>query len=513
MASTLEMSSLVDIANSSGRAFTATLTREEQRAMGQFMTPPAVATFMAQRLVANATQATAKVLEPAAGGGILAAAVIEALLAKPELARPRRIELLMYELDSRLIPGLNSLCQQMRVVCEQSGVEFDYVIRNEDFLLSDLALLAEPLPGLMTIANPPFLKLNKTTDPRAALHAYAVHGQPNIYALFMAATARLTPPDGAWCYITPRSWMAGAYFKAARRTMLQHLTIDRLHAFESRTEGFEEDSVLQETVIAWANGRAQVDAAANILVTRSRGAGDLATAGIQALPVARVVGDDEHAMFSLPAHDADPFEGWTATLKTYGLEVSTGPVVAFRAKEHIREHGDADTVPLLWLQHVRQQQITWPVKKKREHIVATAASAWMLVANAPMVIMRRFSPKEDERRVTCAAYLGQLPGPAIGLENHLNYIYRRNGTMTPSEARGISAFLASHTVDAHFRALAGSTQINATELRKLPLPPLEVLVRIGERVGDNPTLAAIDQVVSEALAVPPEVRDLQAGNR
>ncbi len=41
------MNSLVEIANTAGRAFTATLTREEQRAMGQFMTPPAVATFMA----------------------------------------------------------------------------------------------------------------------------------------------------------------------------------------------------------------------------------------------------------------------------------------------------------------------------------------------------------------------------------------------------------------------------------------------------------------------------------
>ncbi|WP_247351322.1 Eco57I restriction-modification methylase domain-containing protein [Ralstonia pseudosolanacearum] len=439
--------------------------------------------------------------------------MVEALLAKPENDRPQRIELLMYELDPRLIPCLGSLCQQIRLACEQRGVEFDFLIRNEDFLLSDLALLAQPLPGLLTIANPPFLKLNKAADQRAALHAYAVYGQPNIYALFMAATARITPPDGGWCFITPRSWMAGEYFKAARRTLLQHLTIDRLHAFESRTEGFEEDSVLQETVIAWGNGRAQVEAGTNILVTRSQGAGDLATAGVQALPVERVVGADERAMFSLPTVDADPFEGWTATLKTYGLEVSTGPVVAFRSRDHIKQFRDTTTVPLLWLQHVKQQQVHWPAQKKREHIVASAESAWMLVPNSPMVVMRRFSPKEDERRVTCAAYLGHLPGAAIGLENHLNYIYRRGGTMTPSEARGISAFLASRVVDEHFRALAGSTQINATELRKLPLPPLGVLVQIGERVGDNPTLSTIDRVVTEALEAPAEQQEAHAGGQ
>jgi adenine-specific DNA-methyltransferase len=496
------MTSLVDIANAAGRQFTSTLSREEQRAMGQFMTPPPIARFMAQRLVAGVSKNHVRVLEPAAGGGILAAATVEALLAKPPEDRPGVIELLMYELDARLIPPLLTLCEAMSDACEAVGVTLDFIVANEDFLLSDLSVRAEPVPGLLTISNPPFLKLNKATDPRAALHAYAVHGQPNIYALFMAATARLTTPTGRWCFITPRSWMAGAYFKAARRTMLRHLNIDSLHAFESRTEGFEEDAVLQETVIAWASGRAAVEHSANILVTRSQGASDLGTAGIQALPVERVVGDDEHAMFSLPHDGADPFEGWTATLKTYGFEVSTGRVVAFRAAEFVREFAELDTVPLLWLQHVRQQKISWPVQKKREHIRATAESAWMLVPNAPMVVMRRFSPKEDERRVTCAAYQGQLPGQAIGLENHLNYIYRPGGVMTPAEARGLSAFLASSIVDAHFRALAGSTQVNATELRKLPLPPLPVLVHIGETVGDNPSLAHIDEVVTSALTTP-----------
>ncbi|WP_223305856.1 Eco57I restriction-modification methylase domain-containing protein [Massilia sp. NR 4-1] len=476
------------------------------------MTPPTIACFMAQRLVADVAHPTAKILEPAAGGGILAAAVVEALLLKPVESRPKRIELLMYELEPRLIERLISLCEDMRLACVALGIEFDYLVKHEDFLLSDLALQAQPQQGLLTIANPPFLKLNKSTDQRAKLHSYAVHGQPNIYSLFMAATARITPADGGWCFITPRSWMAGEYFKAARRTLLQHLTIDRLHSFESRTEGFEEDSVLQETVITWGSGRAVIDAGANILVTRSQGANDLANAGIQALPIERVVTDDEHAMFSLPAYDIDPFEGWTATLGTYGLTVSTGPVVAFRAKEFVKESQSVGTVPLLWLQHVRQQKILWPVQKKREHILATNASEWMLVPNAPMVVMRRFSPKEDERRVTCAAYLGQLPGAVIGLENHLNYIYRKGGTMSPVEARGIAAFLTSSIVDEHFRALAGSTQINATELRKLPMPPLAILVRIGEQVGDSPSLTTVDRIVAAALVLADE-EQAQAGGQ
>jgi len=489
----------VDAANAAGRAFTATLAREEQRAMGQYMTPPAIARFMAQRLVADVRRDHVRVLEPSAGGGILAAAAVDALLAKQPEHRPGFIDLYLFELDARLVPGLEALCHQMAEACLAAGVVLDWKISQEDFLLSDLALRGLPIDGLLTISNPPFLKLNKTTDERAHRHSYAVYGQPNIYSLFMAATARLTPPGGKWCFITPRSWMAGQYFKAARQTVLAHLTIDSLHAFENRKEGFEEDAVLQETVIAWASGRQLLEHGVNILLTRSQGARDLDRAEVTALPVERVVGDDEHVMLSLPHGNRDPFEGWTATLKTYGFEVSTGPVIAFRAAAHIREASTPSSVPLLWLQHVKQQEISWPIRKKREHISANAQSAWMLVPNTPMVLMRRFSPKEDTRRVTCAAYVGMLPGAVLGLENHLNYIYRPAGRMSPDEARGLSAFLASKVVDDHFRALAGSTQVNATELRKLPLPSLAAIEEIGRTVSAKPALTEIDEVVNRVL--------------
>ncbi|PPE69486.1 Eco57I restriction-modification methylase domain-containing protein [Caldimonas thermodepolymerans] len=494
--------SLVEQAHRAGRAFTDGLARDEQKELGQFMTPPAIARFMARRLVQDYEGRVARILEPAAGAGILAAATVEELLARP--TKPERVELLLFEYDARLLPALEQLRHGLREACASARVGFDCKIEHGDFLLSHTALSGTPINGLLTIANPPFFKLNKAADERATLHSYAVYGQPNIYALFMAACARLTPPDGRWCFITPRSWMSGTYFKATRQSLLRHLTFDGLHAFESRTEGFEEDSVLQETVIAWARGRSQVEAGTSILFTRSQGVADLDSAEVQAVPATRVVSNDEHAMLSLPHRQEDLFAGWTATLKTYGLEVSTGPVVAFRAKKFIRETAERGTVPLLWLQHVRQQSIRWPVQKKREHILANAESAWMLVRNEPMVVMRRFSPKEDERRVTCAAYgcsPDRLPGDVIGLENHLNYIYRPGGRMTVFEARGLSAFLASKVVDDHFRGLAGSTQVNATELRKLPLPPLAVIEEIGERISMSPTLAEIDAVVNAVLGV------------
>ncbi len=493
---------LVEFAHNEGRLFTARRSREEQKSLGQFMTPPSIAKFMANRLVADVELEHVRVLEPAAGAGILAAATVEALLAKD--TPPVSIELYMFEFDQRLIPSLRELGSKMAEACTAKGVVLDLAIHHGDFLLSELALSGTPVDGLLTISNPPFFKLNKTTDLRAQLHAYAVYGQPNIYSIFQAACARLTPPNGRWCFITPRSWMAGWYFKASRQTMLRFLTMDSLHAFDSRREGFEEDSVLQETMIAWARGRTLVDQDLSILLTRSQGASDLETSLVQAIPANRVVGTGSDPMLSLPAAGADPFEGWTASLRTYGLEVSTGPVIAFRMKRDICEYDHADTVPLLWLQHVGQQSIRWPINKKKEHIRVYAENLYRMVRNQPMVLMRRFSPKEDERRITCAAYTceaDRLPGAVLGLENHLNYIHRPGGVMTPDEARGLSGFLASKVVDDHFRALAGSTQVNATELRKLPLPPLETIVEIGRQLPTRPSLALIDDVVTRALGV------------
>jgi adenine-specific DNA-methyltransferase len=204
-------------------------------------------------------------------------------------------------------------------------------------------------------------------------------------------------------------------------------------------------------------------------------------------------------MFSLPREGRLPASIWTESLQSLGLKVSTGPVVAFRNRELLVERQGAATVPLLWMQHVAQQRIRWPAGRRAEHFAADRASPWLLLPNAPMVVMRRFSPKEDPRRVTCAPYLGELPGASVALENHLNYLHRPGGRMTQCEVRGLAALLASAPVDDALRASAGSTQVNAGDLRRLRLPPWRVIEAIGRRIPLGATLAQIDEAVATAL--------------
>jgi adenine-specific DNA-methyltransferase len=281
--------------------------------------------------------------------------------------------------------------------------------------------------------------------------------------------------------------------------MLLHLHIDAMHIFESRQEHFADDEVLQEAMITWAT--AQSNRTDSIILSTSTGIRDLEHSAIQTLPVCQVIRNDDQNTIALPTqNNADELRHFQATLNTYDLKVSTGPVVAFRSTDYLSEKRKRGTVPLLWLQHVQHMQISWPIYKKREHIVANAKSAWMLVPNANMVILRRFSPKEDLRRITAAPYIaGSLPGDVLGLENHVNYIYRPGGQISRDEVIGLSAYLNSSYVDRYLRRVSGNTQVNAADLRNLPLPSLKQLIMIGQSLEDSSTLAQADKAVASIL--------------
>ncbi len=489
--------SLTEFAYSNGMIVTKSLSREEQKAHGQFMTPPTVARFMAQRSIPGESVGAIRVLDPAAGSGVLAAAVVEKLLASA--LPPERIDVLFYELDRRFVASLRALAIRMRRAASHRTVKLSVTIRSLDFLLSPLAKSGRPIADIV-IANPPYFKLN-ASDARAAAHPYAVHGQPNIYALFMAASAGLVVRGGRWCFITPRSWTNGVYFAAMRRHLFQCLDIDAMHLFESRRDHFKDDTVLQEAMITWAT--AQTQAPSEVTVSSSAGSGDLDRSELRRVPMDRVVGSDEAVTIAVPPLAPSAVERYCqCELATHGLKVSTGPVVAFRSENYLSDRHSRGMIPLLWMQHVEHMRVRWPIRKKREHLLSCGATAWMLVPNQNLVVMRRFSPKEDPRRITAAPYLAStLPGEFLGLENHTNYILRPGGDMSGEEVLGLAAFLNSQMVDDHLRTIAGNTQVNATDLRKLPIPTVRELTAIGCAVRIGSPLAEVDDAVALVLGI------------
>ncbi|HMA34236.1 MAG TPA: Eco57I restriction-modification methylase domain-containing protein, partial [Chloroflexia bacterium] len=215
--------------------------------LGQFFTPPAVACFMAA--LATPPPTIRRVLDPGAGTGILAGALCEAL---PGGTGPVHLD--AYELD----PLLNRLCQLALGYATRwlapRGIHLTFTVHAADFVLVNAGALTPRLldqapPGNydLAIANPPYFKLPKS-DPRARAAASIVHGQPNIYALFLAITGQLLAPGGVMVTITPRSFTTGDYFRLFRQYFFDTVTPEAVHLFQSRTATFQQDAVLQETV-------------------------------------------------------------------------------------------------------------------------------------------------------------------------------------------------------------------------------------------------------------------------
>ncbi len=127
----------------------------------------------------------------------------------------------------------------------------------------------------------------------------------------------------------------------------------------------------------------------------------------------------------------------------------------------------------------------------------------LLIANQNVVLLRRFSAKEDFRRLIAAPLLrGQLDAKFIGLENHLNYIYRPTGELTKAQALRLSALLNSSLLDRYFRISNGNTQVSATEIRAMPLPPLQVIDQMGQivrQLDHIPEREEIDNLVWDTV--------------
>ena len=470
-------------------------SRDDQRRMGQYMTPPPIARLIARRMVEDRSWdgRILRVLDPAAGSGVLAAALVEAIAALP--ARPARIELVMCELDPAMQPLLERCAGELEALCAECGLEIVTHVQQGDFLLSPLARDALPIVDAV-IANPPYFKLART-DLRVLAHESDVHGQPNIYALFMSSCAAVLRAGGAYGFITPRSWTNGAYFSATRRALRHRISIDALHLFDSRQAHFEDDAVLQEALILWGTA---AGTQSDVRVSTSHGIADIDARLPVSWPAERVLGLGGDDAIVLPSSAVTgALDPWPLNLAELGLRVLTGPVVGFRARTHLRAQSTTTSVPMLWMPHVRRSQIDWPRGHKAEHIEANSDSAWMLVANEPMVLLRRFSPKEDERRITAVAYEGQLPGAHIGLENHLNVIRGVDEAMSVEVARGLATWLNSRAVDEYLRQRLGSTQVNAIELRALPVPDLASLAQMGRDIPAEPTLGQIDEHVSRLI--------------
>ncbi len=158
-------------------------------------------------------------------------------------------------------------------------------------------------------------------------------------------------------------------------------------------------------------------------------------------------------------------------------------------------------------------KFVFPLKKgkKPSYIIDSNKSEKVLLKNKNYILIRRFSSKDDKRRLICAPYFAaRTDFNRIGIENHINYIYRPNGELTNDEIWGISALFNSSLFDTYFRTFNGNTQVGASELKHIKMPPMEKILLIGQKISKLTSLQQneIDNITNNIL-----LGDLYAENR
>lgn len=494
---------LTDFAADQQRRFDALISPDVRKEQGHFGTPPVIAEFMAGLF--SLREGAVRVLDPGAGVGTLSAAICQRVLRNREECR---LHFELWENDPKLISLIQRTMSNCQKTLLEAGHTMDFVVRVDDFILANTqkSLFSDGRSASFDIAilNPPYFKLRKDS-PHARAMRHVVHGQPNIYALFMALAADLLVPHGELVAITPRSYFSGAYFQRFRKWFFDRMTARQIHLFESRTDAFREDTVLQENVILKAEKQGHPR---DIRLTSSTGR-DLVDIRQSSASYDSVIDnrDGDHVIrFATNAIETEivsAMDDMPGRFRDLGVEISTGPVVSFRSTEHLRKERGPQTAPLLWPNHVRPFVTRSSHRNgKPGHIEIRESSLRLLLPAKTYVLLKRFTAKEEKRRLVAGIMTREDSySDWIGLENHLNYVYRPRGELALAEAFGLAAYFNSAFVDRYFRAISGNTQVNATDIRSMPVPSMDVLIEIGEEVlrSETTELRRVEKIVGKAL--------------
>jgi adenine-specific DNA-methyltransferase len=499
--------SLTRLAAEQQRQFDATTLPRTRKERGHFGTAPAIADFMAEMFL-QIPPGPVRILDPGAGVGTLSAAVCQRVVQQ----RPsRRLVFELWENDPRLEPRLRATMAACRKALEHAGHEMQFTVQARDFVLdhAEPSLFTEASTASFDLAimNPPYFKVRKDAASARAM-AHVVCGQPNIYAFFMAIAADLLRDGGQMVAITPRSYFNGPYFKRFRKWFFDRMTARQIHVFESRTDAFHEDDVLQENVILLAEKGGKPK---DVVLTSSSGR-NFQRLDRHVLPYTKIIEDasGDHlvrvATSALEQQIVEVVDNLPHRFRDLPFKISTGPVVTFRSRAFLRHERTDETAPLLWMHNVRPFVTRFPLQNgKPRHILVSDDSQRLLLPAKRYVLLKRFTAKEERRRLVAGIVeTKDSYSPLLGLENHLNYVYRPSGELSKEEAFGLAALFNSALVDRYFRAVSGNTQVNAAEIRALPVPRLETIQEIGRAVERRPDRmsASIERVISDILGLP-----------
>ena len=468
-----------------GVLYTATMPDRFRTQLGAYYTPPE----LCERLLDMATEAgvdwrSARVLDPACGGGVFLSAVARRMADKMGDCDAKTVltnivgRLCGFELDP-FAAWMSQVFLEVTLddLCRSAKMRLRSIVRVCD----GLAQVPESHRFDLVVGNPPY---GRVTLSRALRDVYrrSLFGHANLYGLFTDLALRFARPGGVIAYVTPTSFLAGKYFKSLRGLLGQEAPPVSMGFVEARKGVFAD--VLQETLLAtYCRGGNPRAAHVHFIFPTLDGPIKTTTAGSFHLPKRPdqpwLIPRTQRQGELIRRVGASPYR-----LADYGYTVSTGPLVWNRHKESLRDVGGKRRYPVIWAESVRSHGEFEFRARKRNHqpyFEPKPNEKWV-VTDFACVLLQRTTAKEQRRRLIAA----ELPASfiaehrAVVVENHLNMVKPISGAPKVSPAT-VAELLNSEVVDQLFRCIGGSVAVSAYELEALPLPPPDALKEFEQR--------------------------------
>lgn len=451
---------MLDIILSNTSEYTATHDKEKRKDKGQFFTSVSIAEFMAMK--ASYAAEHISILEPGAGNGILTASVIKYCV-ENELCNSFDVKFVENDLEVIPILELTSALIEDFVLTNHGNINIS--ISTDNYITGH-----ENKQYDIVICNPPYMKIRKNSAESQTMSEY-VHGQPNLYGLFMCKAINNLRRGGRFVFITPRSWTSGNYFKLVRKFILDKLNLTDLLLFENRDNIFNNEDVLQETLIT--SGIKEELQAQFIYLYNADDNLDIAPFQMEVPSrLIKSIGADSYLL--LPKNEEDiqvihRMSNIPDTFESLGYCFKTGPVVEFRNKGSISPVKKNGYIPMYRTANIVNGRCVFPANTDKAQYVSVAEKK-LLLSNVNTVLLRRLSAKEENRRLQSCVYYQTGNNQHISVENHVNYLVRSDGKpLSVDEVEWINNLLMSDDYDIYYRVINGNTQVNAGEMNKLPL--------------------------------------------
>jgi len=477
-----------------------------RKVLGQFFTGSIVSEYMAS-LINKPKSKTVRILDAGAGTGILTASTA---LHCFDLGC-KTVHAVLYEIDSEAAPSLEQTLKIVQNAFRQRRGTFTFEMYCDDFVLARPDK-DESFQGFdVSVINPPYFKYSVKDSPYAKAAADLYHGDPNIYASFMAVAMACLKDGGQMVTITPRSFTNGLYFRGFRSYLLTESALDLIHIFKHRDKVFknEDSDVLQENIICrFIKGKGQK----TVTVRSSDCDANINNAVEEQYPHELIIDpSNDQRIVRIPgsAYEASILrqaEIFTTTFEGAGYFISTGRVVEHRARQYItKETNTHNSVPLYRPHNVTPLTTTWTGDHKKDvSFILNKGHEKHTMKNGTFVLLKRFSSKDEKRRLVASVHLESAHGcELIGFGNKTNHIGLSEGKLTKVEAYGLAAIFNSSFMDKYFRCISGNTQVNATEIRVMKFPKREQVKEIGKQVQKIKTIetSEIDFIVNPLLGV------------